>query len=263
MNRVAILVFLLVIIVDRADAKVQSKTIEYNDGNVALEGYLAWDDAIEGKRPAVLVVHEWWGLNDYARKRADMLAELGYVAFALDMYGKGKVTKHPQEAGAWAGEIRKNVAAWQRRAQLGLDVLRKQEHVDGARVAAIGYCFGGATVMQIAYSGAGVTGVVSFHGSLPPATNEQLKNIRAKILVCHGADDSFVPAERIEAFCKALDEAKADWQMISYGGARHSFTNPDADKAGLDGLRYNKEADARSWGHMKMFLKEIFGGIAN
>jgi len=259
MTKALLTIFTVLTALTQAQAAVQSKTIPYEDGGVTLEGYLAWDDAFDGQRPAVLVVHEWWGLNDYARKRADMLARLGYVAFALDMYGKGKVTQHPKQAGEWAGEIRKNVRNWQRRAELGLGILRQQERVDGKRIAAIGYCFGGATVLQLAYSGAGVKGVVSFHGSLPAPEADQGKNIQAKILVCHGADDSFVPKAKIEKFREGLVAAKADWQFISYGGARHSFTNPDADKAGIDGLRYNESADKRSWSHMRGFLQELFG----
>ncbi len=237
---------------------VQTKSVQYQDSDVALEGYLAWDDSIQGKRPGVIVVHEWWGLNDYARKRAEMLAELGYVGFAVDMYGKGKVTQHPDEAGEWAKQIQANVADWQKRAQLGLDILQKHELVDNTRSAAIGYCFGGATVMQMAYTGADLDGVVSFHGSLPVAENLPVGHIKAKILVAHGNADPFVPAQRIVDFQAALEKAGADWQMISYGGVRHSFTNPDADKHGIDGLRYDKDADRRSWQHMQVFLKELF-----
>jgi len=238
----------------QAHATVQSKTIPYEHGGVVLEGDLAWDDAFDCQRPAVLVVHEWWGLNDSARSRADKLARLGYVAFTLDMYGKGKMTKHPKQA----GEIRKNVLNWQRRAELGLGILRQQKSVDVKRIAAIGYCFGGATVLQLAYSCTGVKGVVSFHGSLPTPEANQGKNIQTKILVCHGADDTFVPKPKIEKFREALRTANTDWQFVSYGGARHSFTNPDADKAGIDGSKYNASADKRSWAHMRAFLQELF-----
>ncbi len=243
-----------------AQAEVHSKTITYHDGAAELQGYLAWDDAFSGKRPGVMVVHEWWGLNDYARKRADMLARLGYVAFAADMYGAHKVTQHPDEAGAWMKQITANIDNWQRRALLGLDILRGQDSVDPTRLAAIGYCFGGATVMEMAYSGADLKGVVSFHGSLPVATPEQAAKIKAKIMVAHGQDDSFESPEQIAQFKGALDKAGADWFMVIYGGARHSFTNPDAAKFGIPNLQYNKEADTRSWAQMELFLNEIFGG---
>lgn len=187
-----------------------------------------------------------------------MLAELGYVAFALDMYGEGKTTTHPAEAGEWAGMIRKNVDAWRKRALAGLEILKGQENVDPSRLAAIGYCFGGSTAIQLAYANSGVKGIVSFHGALPAYSGTG--KIAAKLLICHGADDGFIPQEQIDAFRKALDAAGADWHMVYYGGARHSFTNPGADKAGLDGLRYNKAADERSWAHMKRFLAEVFEG---
>lgn len=258
MSRIVTGLIVALLVSTQARAEVVTKAVQYNDGDVALEGTLAWDDAFEGKRPGVLVVHEWWGLDDYARGRAEQLARLGYVAFALDMYGKGKITEHPQEAGEWAGIIRKNVAAWQRRALAGLDVLKEHDLVDSQRLAAIGYCFGGATVCQLAYSGAPLKGVVSFHGSLPAPTPEQQPKIAAKLLICHGAADAFVPAPQIAAFQEALEQSGADWQMIYFGNARHSFTNPGADKRGIDGLRYNKLADMRSWRYLQDFFDEIF-----
>ena len=239
-------------------AEVRTKEIEYAHGDAKLQGYLAWDDRFEGKRPGVLVVHEWWGLNDYARKRAEMLARLGYAAFALDMYGDGKVTRHPAQAREWAGEVRQNVESWRERARRGLDVLREQDVVDADRVAAIGYCFGGSTVLQLAFSGAPVKGVVSFHGALPEPDAEQLERVRARILVCHGAADPFIPREQVEKFQEALGKSDVDWHMAIYGGAKHSFTNPSAGEAGLDGLAYDREADERSWEHMKLFFRELF-----
>lgn len=258
-RRTLIVTLLLLIAVGRVQAEVQIKPIQYKDGDTQLQGYFAWDDSVKGKRPGIIVVHEWWGLNDYVRKRAQMLAQLGYVAFAVDMYGKGKVTKHPDQASEWMKQIRANVGQWQRRALLGLDILRQHELVDSTRTAAIGYCFGGATVMQMAYAGADLAGVVSFHGSLPVPTAEQVDNIKAKILVAHGNADAFIPAERIAKFQGALDQADADWQMIYYAGARHGFTNPGADKYGIDNVRYDENADRRSWRHMQQFFNEIFG----
>ena len=239
-------------------ADVKTQVIPYEHAGTALEGHLAWDDSMEGRRPAVLVVHEWWGLSDYARRRAEQLAGMGYVAFALDMYGKGKVTEHPSQAGKWAGQVRKNMKDWQARAGSGLAVLQNHPLVDPKRIAAIGYCFGGASVLALTYGGSDLAGVVSFHGSLPVPSDEQAKQIKAKILICHGASDGFISEDGIQEFRSALEKGEADWQMVYYAGARHSFTNPDADQRGIDGLRYSQSADRRSWQHMQSFFDEIF-----
>lgn len=241
-----------------AAAEIRSETLRYEQDGAAFEGQVYWDDARAGKRPGVLVVHEWWGLNDYARARARMLAELGYVAFAADMYGMGKVTDHPQQAGEWARIATENVERWRARARKALDLLAAREEVDAARLAAVGYCFGGSTVMQLAYSGAPVDGVVSFHGSLPVAEPEAARRVRAKVLVAHGAADPFVPADRIAAFQRALTEGGVDWQMVYYGGAVHGFTVPGADAHGMEGVAYDAQADARSWRLMQDFFDEIF-----
>ncbi|MDA7979008.1 MAG: dienelactone hydrolase family protein [Pirellulales bacterium] len=239
-------------------AEVQTKTIQYSDGDVELTGFLAWDDTLTGPQPGVLVAHEWWGLEKHAQDRAKKLAGLGYVAFALDMYGEGKSTEHAAEATAWSAQVRENLESWVQRARAGLQVLTSQENVDGDRIAAIGYCFGGATVMQLAYSGAELKGVVSFHGSLPVATATQAQATKAKVLICHGADDPFIPKERIAQFQEMLTAGNVDWQMVSYSGTVHSFTNPDADQHGMEGVAYNKASDERSWAHMREFLNEIF-----
>ena len=244
--------------VHTAVADVQTETVSYSDGDVRLQGHLAWDDSQSGARPAVLVVHEWWGHDAYARRRAEQLAELGYVAFALDMYGEGKLTEHPTEAGEWAAAVHDNVAAWRRRATAGLEILRDHQLVDRNRLAAIGYCFGGATVLQLAYADVGLAGVVSFHGAVPAAKTEEAANVSTRILVCHGADDGFVSDAQISAFRAPLDEADVDYQLVYYGGARHSFTNPDADRRNIPGLRYDARADARSWQLMQSFLAECF-----
>jgi dienelactone hydrolase len=258
--KLAILLTLFILLETAAQAKVITQSVTYQHDKVTLEGYLAFDDSIKGKRPGVLVIHEWWGLNDYARKRAAQLAGMGYVAFAVDMYGKGKVTSHPKEAGEWMKEITGNVESWGQRAMAGLKVLEKDPRTDPNRIAAIGYCFGGATVQQLAYSGANLRGVVSFHGSPLPPTEDQAKKVKAKILICHGAADPMTKPEVIQSYVAAMETSGLDWQMIFYGGAKHSFTNPDADKAGMEGLKYSKSADKRSWEHMKVFFKEIFGG---
>lgn len=239
-------------------AVMHQEAVSYSDGDVALKGYVFWDDAFSGKRPGVMVVHEWWGLNDYAKLRAEMLAEMGYVAFAADMYGDARMTRHADDAKGWMQQITANVDAWQRRALLGLDQLKAHPKVDSTKVAAIGYCFGGATVMQMAYAGADLDGVVSFHGSLPPATPEQAAKVKARVLIAHGDADSFVPPERIQAFKQALSEGGVDWEMNVYGGAKHGFTNPYADGYGMAGLAYQEAADRRSWLRMLAFLDDIF-----
>ncbi|MBX3441926.1 MAG: dienelactone hydrolase family protein [Planctomyces sp.] len=237
-------------------AEVQTKTVTYKHGNLECRGFLAWDDAIEGPRPGVLVVHEWWGLNEDARQRAQMLAREGYIAFAADMYGEGRTTEHPQEAGAMASEVRKNVDDWVRRAVAALEVLKSQPQCDAERLAAIGYCFGGSTALQLGFSGADVDAVVSFHGALPGPTPEQVKRTKASVLVCHGAQDSFIPDEAIQNFRKALDAGGADWEMVYYGGAKHSFTVKGIDEKGVNGLAYNQHDDERSWARMLAFFQE-------
>lgn len=249
--------FSLLLTAASARAEVQTKNVTYQHQDLELVGYLAWDDQFEGRRPGVLVVHEWWGLNGYARLRAEKLAQLGYVAFALDMYGQ-KVTEHPQEAREWSSAVRENVESWRQRAQAGLEVLRRQENVDPEQIAAIGYCFGGSTVQQLAYSGAPVKGVVSFHGGLTTPEADRTEPIKARILACHGAADPFIPEQAAQEFREALSEAGADWQMIYYADARHSFTNPDADERNIDGIQYNRKADVRSWHHMRLFFAELF-----
>jgi len=246
-------------VVPAARAEVKTKTVTYDFDGVTFKGHLAWDDSVKGKRPGVLVVHEWWGLNDYARKRAEQLAALGYVAFACDMYGEGKTAQHPKEAGEMASEVRKNLKTWQGRAKAALKVLQEDEHVDGKKLAAIGYCFGGSTALQLAYSGADLAAVVTFHAGLPVPEAGQAKAIKAKLLICHGAADGFVPEDTIHKVRAALEEAKVDYQMVYFGGAQHSFTVPTADKAGVKGLAYNEAADRRSWQDMLQFFGETLG----
>jgi dienelactone hydrolase len=254
----AIALLSMVALVPSVHAKIVTQAVPYQHEGVELEGFLAYDDAVEGKRPAVLIVHEWWGLNDYVRKRAEQLAGLGYVAFAVDMYGKGKVTEHPKEASEWAQQIRSNIQLWQQRASAGLEALKKEQRVDPNRIAAIGYCFGGSTVQQLAYTGADIKGIVSFHGSLVAPTEEQAKRTTAKIMICDGASDPMIKPADQQEYIAAMERSGLDWLMVIYGGARHSFTNPDADKLGMEALKYNKAADQRSWAHMRDFFNEIF-----
>jgi len=252
----ALLLFTLAL---SAEAAVQTKAVAYQDGDTALTGHLYWDDAIEGARPGVLVIHEWWGLNDYAKKRARMLAELGYVAFAADMYGNGQVTDDPNQARDWMQEITADVEGWRERARLGLDQLNASGMVAGDKVAAVGYCFGGATVLQMSYADHPLKGVVSFHGSLPAAPEESKGKIGPKILVLHGYADEWVGPDIVANFRKKLEAAGANWEMNSYGGARHGFTNPDAGARNIPNLQYNAQADENSWARMQGFFAGLFG----
>jgi dienelactone hydrolase len=249
---------MLTILTATAQAAVQSKAVEYVYDDIPLTGYLYWDDAVEGERPGVLVIHEWWGLNDYAKKRAHMLAELGYVAFAADMYGNKQVTDKPDQARTWMQEVTADVDGWRQRALLGLEQLKASGMVAGDNLAAIGYCFGGATVLQMAYADAPVKGVVSFHGALPAAPEESKGKIGPQILVLHGQADSFVAPEVVTNFRNKLEESGAVWEMNTYGGdVRHGFTNPDAGSFGIPNLKYDQRADERSWGRMQSFFGEL------
>jgi dienelactone hydrolase len=239
-----------------ASAAVQTKEIEYEADGAKLKGVLAYDDAAKGKQPGVLVFHEWWGLNDYAKMRAKQLAELGYVAFAADMYGPGKVTEHPDDARKMSTEVRMNQAAWLARAQAGLKTLQAQEQVDPDRIAAIGYCFGGTTALVLAANGAPLKAVATFHAGLPPFNAEQAKKIRAHVLINNGADDAFVSKEAIDKFKAALDEGGVKYQFENYPGAVHSFTVKDAEKHEIKGMAYNEAADTKSWQAMQELFKE-------
>jgi dienelactone hydrolase len=253
-------IVLIFLVAPGAQAKLVTRQVEYQQDGAVLEGYLAYDDATAGKRPGVLVVHEWWGLNDYIKKRTEQLAGVGYLAFAADMYGKGVVTKDPQEAAKLAGQLRGNLPRLRQRAQAALAVLAHQPLADPKRLAAIGFCFGGTTVLELAYSGAALAGVVSFHGGLPLPEPQDLARIQAKILVLHGADDPLVPARDVSAFQEAMRKSGADWQMSLYGGAVHSFTNPAAGRDKSKGVAYDPKAAARAWQAMEVFFQEIFSG---
>ena len=259
MFRSAIAILVLTIVAGRADAKVRGKLVEYKQGDVVLEGYLAYDDAAKGKRPGILVAHAWMGLDDNAKKRADMLAQLGYVAFAADIYGKGVRPKSFDEAGAQAGKYKGDRALLRARINAALAELLKDPHVDPAKTAAIGYCFGGTTVLELARSGAAVNGVVSFHGGLDSPTPADGKNIKAKVLVLHGAADPHEKPSDFAAFQKELADAKVDWQLVQYGGAVHCFTDHTAGSDASSGCAYDASADARSWAAMRAFFDEIFG----
>ena len=236
---------------------VKTREIEYRQGDTVLQGFIAWDDAAPGKRPGVLVVHEWWGHNDHARNQARRLAEAGYVGFALDMYGKGKVTTHPQDAQAFVAEVTKDPAVLAARFNAALEQLKRDPHVDTTRIAAIGYCFGGAVVLDMARAGAPLAAAVTFHGALATKTPAQPGKVKARILVLAGGADPFVPPEQIEAFKREMQAAGAHFEVIAYPGAKHGFTNPNAAQYGMEQLAYNAEADKGSWAAMLKLFKEV------
>jgi dienelactone hydrolase len=241
-----------------AGAQVHTEKIEYRDGDTVLEGWLAYDEAIKGQRPGVLIIHQWKGLTDYEMKRAEMLAQLGYNVFAADIYGKGIRPKSSQEAGAQAGKYKNDRALLRARARAGLAVLQSHELTDPKRIAAIGYCFGGTAVIELARSGAEIGGVVSFHGGLDSPNPEDGKKIRCKVLALHGADDPHVSAKDLDAFEDEMRQARVDWQLVKYGGAVHSFTDWNAGDNPQRGAAYNERADRRSWEDMKQFFAEVF-----
>ncbi len=241
-----------------AHAKMITKTIDYQQGGDTLQGYLAYDDKFTGKRPGVLVAHQWMGLTDYERERARMLAGMGYVAFALDVYGKGVRPKSREEAGKMSGSYKANRPLWRNRARAAVIALRKQPNVDVSRLAIIGYCFGGGTALELARSGADVKGFVSFHGSLDTPTPEDAGNIKGKVLILHGADDPYSPMKDVMALMAEMKAANVNYEVDLYGDTVHSFTEKDAGNDNSSGAAYNAQSDARSWTRMKAFFSEIF-----
>lgn len=254
-----LLAVLVVLIAQTAQARITTKIVEYRQGETVLEGYLAYDDSVKGKRPGVLVIHEWTGLGPYVKKRAEQLAAMGYVAFAADIYGKGVRPATPELAGKEAAKYRGTDRALLRgRAGAGLATLANVPEVDNSRLAVIGYCFGGTAALELARSGADLRGTVSFHGNLDTPVPADALKIRGKVLVLHGADDPYVTPQQVASFHQEMRLAKVDWQMVYYGGAVHSFTNPDSGKDPTKGIAYNAQADRRSWEMMKLFFAEIF-----
>jgi dienelactone hydrolase len=241
-----------------ARSEIVSKSVEYKQGDTVLEGQSVYDDAVAGKRPAVLVVHQWKGLGNYEKKRAEMLARLGYNVFVADIYGKGIRPQTPQAAGAEAGKYKNDRALLRARVRAALDVLARHELTDPRRIAAIGYCFGGTAVLELARSGADIVGVVSFHGGLSSPTPGDARHIKAKVLVLHGADDRSVPSAEVAAFEDEMRQGGVDWQLIMYGGAVHAFTDWNAGNDNSKGAAYNERADRRSWEAMKQFFAELF-----
>ncbi|MDX9741596.1 MAG: dienelactone hydrolase family protein [Gammaproteobacteria bacterium] len=244
-----------------AHGAVVGKEVEYDANGIRLVGFLAWDEASSEARPGVLVVHEWWGLNDYARSRARQLAELGYTALAVDMYGGGKQAEHPDQAGAFAGHLAERPDEVRARFTAALELLRMQESMDPERIAAIGYCFGGGVVLDMARSGVDIDGVVSFHGSLASSLEARPGEVKAKVAVFHGADDPFVPQDDVDNFHAEMEAAGVDYEFVAYPGVIHGFTNPEADRFGKEfdlPLAYDAGADADSWRQMQEFFREIF-----
>lgn len=243
------------------NAEIREQTINYRVGDTDMVGFLAWDDAVEGKRPGVLVIHEWWGLNDYARKRARMLAEAGYTAFAADMYGGGRSTEHPKEAEGFMNSVLSEQDGAKQRLQAAQAQLQKHATTDPQQIAAIGYCFGGGVVLAAARGGADLDLVASFHGMLGTENPAQPGAVKARVLVFNGADDPMVKPEQVTAFEQEMKSANASYHIENYPGATHSFTNPDADRMGKATnmpLAYDAEADADSWQKLLAELKSTF-----
>jgi dienelactone hydrolase len=238
-------------------ATIKFEKVEYKQGDTTCEGLFVYDDVIKGPRPAILIAHQWKGLSDYEKKRAEMLAQMGYAAFCADIYGQGVRPDNPKDAGAMAGKYKGDRPLLRARITAALETMRKQPQVNTSRVAAIGYCFGGTTVLELARTGANVAGVVSFHGGLGTPTPEDAKNVKCKVLALHGADDPNVPPAEVQAFEKEMRDAKVDWQLVAYGGAVHSFTDWNAGNDNSKGAAYNKKADERSWRAMEDFFREI------
>jgi dienelactone hydrolase len=239
-----------------ASAEVVTKEVDYTLGAMTFKGFLAYDNAIKGKLPGVLVVHEWWGLNDFTKTQAKDLAKLGYAAFAVDMYGDGKKTVDPKIAAKMAGEVR-GTPLMRERVKAGLAKFVSMEMVDPNRVAAQGFCFGGSAVLELAYSGADIKGAVTFHGGLFSPKPEDISNIKTKVLVLHGANDPTMSQEIITQFQESMKKSGIDWQMVFFSNTVHAFTNPNSGNDPSKGMAYNPVSAQRAFSYMKMFLKEV------
>jgi dienelactone hydrolase len=242
-----------------ARAEIKTETITYKQGDTTLEGYLAYDAKLAAKRPGILVMHEWTGIGPYVKGRVEQLAKMGYTAFAPDIYGKG-VRPDQKTAGEVSTKYKNDRALTRQRAEAGLEQLKKHKTVDPAKLAVMGYCFGGMVALELARAGADVKGVVTFHGSLDTPKPEDAKNIKGKVLALHGADDPYVKEDAVKGFENEMRAAGVDWELVKYSKAVHAFTNPEAGNDNSKGAAYNAEADRRSWQAMKDFFAEIFGG---
>jgi len=246
---------------EEKEVMLNVQTVSYSTDSTDMVGYMAYDENQEGKRPGIIVVHEWWGHNDYVRERAEKLAELGYVALAIDMYGKGKKAKHPEDAGKFSGMVMSNFDAAKARFTKALEMLKTNPNVDTESIGAIGYCFGGSVVLSMANAGVDLDAVVAFHGGLQLPVMPEEGSVKAKVLICNGADDPFVKPEHVAAYTAAMDSAKADYRYIAYEGAVHAFTSKEADSLGKKfelPLAYNAEADEKSWEEMQELFNEVF-----
>jgi len=236
---------------------IQTRLVEYKDDDILLEAYMAWDDSSSDSRPGVLISHAWAGRDELEESKAEQLAELGYVGFALDLYGKGVKGSNPEQNSALMQPLLDDRAMLQRRMQLALDNIRKQKEVDGERVAAMGFCFGGLCVLDLARTGADILGAASFHGLFGPPGNTGDNKISAKVLVMHGWDDPMATPDQVLGLADELTAMEADWQIHAYGNTLHAFTNPAAADPDM-GTVYNADADRRSWQSLQLFLAEIF-----
>lgn len=252
------LVALLVLRASVASGEVKTQVVDYTSGGTALQGLLAWDEAGAGKRPGVLVIHEWWGHNQHARNQAERLAKAGYVAFALDMFGKGKVTTHPADAKSFVAEATGDPARLKARFDDALALLEKDPRVDPEKIAVVGYCFGGTVALNMARAGADVDAVIALHAGLKLTVPAEPGKVRARILVLTGGADPMVPPEQVRAFEQEMAAAGARVEVVSYADAKHGFTNPDADKAGVPSLGYDAVADQKSWLALLALLREVF-----
>jgi dienelactone hydrolase len=256
--RVSFLAVTALAIATVASAAVKTREVEYTQGETKLHGLMAWDDAVQGKRPGVLVVHEWWGMNQHARNQAERLARAGFVGFALDMYGDGKVATHPQDAQTFAAEATKDPAVVAARFNAAREQLVADPHVDSRHIGAIGYCFGGGVLLGMVRNGADLGAAATFHGALATEHPAEPGKVKAPLLVMTGADDPFVPPDQVAKFESEMKAAGANFKVIRYPGARHSFTNPDAASYGMTQLAYNADADKKSWTAMlSMFRKYL------
>ena len=242
---------------------IVNKTIEYSCGDQTHHGYMAWDDSVEGQHPGVMVIHEWWGLNDYMRQRADMLAALGYCALAIDMYGGGYQASNPDEAGAAMNQVLGDMETCTARLNAAYEALIGLEQVDPGRTAAQGYCFGGAMALHMARVGMPLKAAVSFHGALGSFHTPEPGEVKARILVCHGGDDAMVTMDDLAAFRAEMDAAGADYEVIVHAGAAHGFTSTAADENGRKygiPVGYDADADSQSWKAMQELYASCLGG---
>ena len=246
---------------ETVEVSIKSTDVSYSTDETTMNGMIAFNENDDSKRPGIIVVHEWWGHNDYARERAAQLAEMGYVAFAVDMYGDGKVAEHPDDAGQFAGMVMSNIDEAKARFESAMATLKAHPNVDGEKIGAIGYCFGGSVVLSMANAGYDLDAVAAFHAGLGLPIMPETDGVKARVLVCNGADDKFIPEQQITDFKAVMDAANVNYKYVSYPGAVHSFTSKRADEIGKKfemPLAYNEEADKASWGEMKQLFAEVF-----